>query len=254
MIFEILMVILLLPVLAVAAIFGLLQLLDVIFYPKAIKEFKDLNLPNSDEAVACFERVRQIDRSVRLYDASAPLVMLIALLFTPRSAEKLPKIFSKWDNDVSINGDGWGQFVDGKWVRADSGAYPDVPWVSYSDPAYTGDAYYAKGHHPRSYWARYIWLGWRNRASKISQEKGIVAKKADIELVSGDIDVGTRKEGYFFLKHGNDYHYKSFKRIGKFVMIRSIGFKLEIRFKMSKEEGIVAAVMIPISFKRWKGN
>lgn len=244
-----------LPFALVALIYGLLCLLDALFYPLAIREFRALDLPDTDAAVACFDRARAIDRKVRIYDATAPLVMLVALLFTPREANKLPKLFRKWDNDVSINGDGCGwQRTDGTWVDLRDGVqHLGEPLVSYDDPAYGGTAYYAKGHHPRSYWARYIWLGWRNRASKLSLDMGITARKSDIELLSGRVDIGTRQEGHFLLRHGQDYHYKSVRRIGPFVLIRSLGYKLEIRYKSDRESGPAAAVLIPISLKRWKG-
>lgn len=244
-----------LPFALVALIYGLLCLLDAVFYPRAIKEFRDRNLPGADAAIACFDRARKADQRVRIYDATAPLVMLVALLFTPREANKLPKLFRKWDNDVGINGDGCGwKRADGTWVDLRDGVqHLGEPLVGYDDPAFGGTAYYAKGHHPRSYWARYIWLGWRNRASKLSLDLGITARKADIELVAGDVGIGTRKEGFFFLRHGVDYHYKSVRRIGPFVLIRSLGYKLEIRYKSDRPEGPAAAVLIPISLKRWKG-
>ena len=178
--------------------------------------------------------------------------MLVACALAKRDAEQLPSLFRKWDNDSSLNGDGWGHFIDGKWIRAVEGQHPGVPWVSYSDPTYSGDAYYAKGHHPRSFWARYIWVGWRNRASKMSRDLGIMATKRNIKLLAGTLDINSAKEGYFLLQHGDEYHYKSAKRIGPFMMIRSLGFKLEIRYKMYAEEGLVAAVFIPFSAKRAK--
>ena len=44
--------------------------------------------------------------------------------------------------------------------------------MSHSDPRYGGDCYYARGHHPRSFWARYVWVGLRNRASQLSKDLG----------------------------------------------------------------------------------
>lgn len=244
-----------LPFVFTALLYALLCFLDVVFYPRAIDEFRARNLPDADAAVACFDRARNADQKVRLYDATAPLVMLVALLFTPRSANRLPNLFRKWDNDVSINGDGCGwQRADGTWVDLRDGVrHEGEPLIGYDDPAYGGTAYYAKGHHPRSYWARYIWLGWRNRASKLSQDLGIVVRKADIELLAGDMNIGTRQEGHFLLRRGDDFHYKSVRRIGRFVLIRSIGYKLEIRYKSDRPDGPAAAVLIPISLKRWKG-
>ncbi|WP_287806136.1 hypothetical protein [Diaphorobacter sp.] len=242
------------PLALVALLYGALWATDLLAWRGAIREFNARNLQDAAAAVDCFKRARKIDQRVRIYDATAPLVVAIALLFTRRSAERLPRMFARWDNDASLNGDGWGQQVDGKWVRAVEGQHPGVPWVSYSDPAYTGDAYYARGHHPRSYWARYVWMGWRNRASKLSRDLGMVARKDGITLLSGDMAIGTRLAGHFLLRHGDTYHYKSVRRIGRFVLIRSLGFKLEIRYKMQAAEGPVAAVLIPVSLKGWKGE
>ena len=92
----------------------------------------------------------------------APIVMLFVLPFVKKEADRLPKLFWFWDNNISINAGGWAK------------QSPDGTWVPYGHESYTGDAYYAKGHHPRSFWARYVWLGWRNRASKLAEKLGIV--------------------------------------------------------------------------------
>ena len=89
-------------------------------------------------------------------DLLAPFVVPFALLMTKREDNHLPKWFRPWDNDVSING--------------------DVP--AYWEPNYEGDTYYANAH-PRSFWARYVWLGWRNRASWTSQRLGYLWKEGD---------------------------------------------------------------------------
>lgn len=86
---------------------------------------------------------------VLLPDLTAPLVVPLALLFTKPADNQLPWLFRWWDNDVSINGD----------------------WPQYWDPAYTGTTYYAN-YPPRSFMARYIWLGLRNRASWLAQRLG----------------------------------------------------------------------------------
>ena len=74
----------------------------------------------------------------------APIVMLFVLPFVKKEADRLPKLFWFWDSNISINGDGWAK------------QRPDGTWVPYGHESYTGDAYYAKGHHPRSFWARYV--------------------------------------------------------------------------------------------------
>lgn len=222
------------------------------------KEIKELNISDEErlQVMACMESARSADRSTRLYDLSAPLVMLFVLQFVKREANRLPKAFAKWDNNISLNGDSGGVLVDGKWID-----YHDVEdWeavrqclqVTYDDPRFEGDAYYAKGHHPRSFWARYVWVGLRNRAAKLALDLG---KPVDqpIEVVSGTLDISTSNPGHFLLRCGEVYHYKSiqpFKLLGKtFARIRSYGYKLEIALKSPKESDRVAVVAIGWSAK-----
>ena len=207
-------------------------------------------------AILCMDRAREADRSTRLYDLTAPIVMLFVLPWVKREANALPKLFGKWDNNISLNGDSGGVLVDGKWID-----YHDVQdWeavqgnlmVTYDDPRYEGDAYYAKGHHPRSFWARYVWVGLRNRATKLALDLG---KPVDqpIEVVSGSLDISTSNPGHFLLRCGDTYHYKSiqhFKLFGRtFARIRSYGYKLEIAIKSPKEADRVAVVAIGWSAK-----
>jgi hypothetical protein len=86
-------------------------------------------------------------------DLISPLVVAILLLFTKWEDEELPLLNSIWGNDVSINGD----------VRWPGGRVPLENTQEAID-----SCYWAPGHHPRSYYARWVWLGLRNRASNLS--------------------------------------------------------------------------------------
>ena len=50
-------------------------------------------------------------------DVLAPVVVAVALLGTKRTDKALPRWARWWDNDVSINGDGWAVMRAGEWVR-----------------------------------------------------------------------------------------------------------------------------------------
>lgn len=173
------------------------------------------------------------------YSLSAPIVMLFVLPFVPKTATKLPSAFSKWDNDISINGDSGGILKDGQWIDwrdiKDPTQYEGLLSVSYDDPRYTGDAYYAKGHNPRSFWARYIWLGWRNRASKLSLDGGVDIIDVPTIVINDPRDYSTASPGYFILKAPTTddvvYQYKSYERVSKFMFIQSFGYKLDIPYK-----------------------
>jgi len=226
---------------------------------KELAALPDLTDGDRAAAEACFRAAKDADDRTWLYDLSAPIVMLLVLPFVRRSADKLPSLFRRWDNNVSLNGDGEAVFIDGKFLTAGHG----ITWedynaalargayrYTYDDPLYHGDAYYAKGHHPRSFWARYVWVGLRNRASQRSVELGRDVTEAP-QLISGRMDIGTRMAGHFLLRQGDTYHYKSIRKWGPFALIRSYGYKLEIRYYQGP--GRAAAVAIGRSLKRWKG-
>ena len=202
--------------------------------------------------IDCMDQAEDADKATWPYDLTAPLVMLVALAFTKRDADRLPRLFRKWDNNVSLNGDGHGwRDAEGNWHHGRDGAVPPPGTImlSYSDPAYAVDAYYAEGHHPRSYWARYIWVGLRNRASQLSVDKGRDVAARPI-CISGSADISRTRPGHFLLKQGDTYHYKSFRNIGPFCLIRSYGYKLEYALHRPEGQyGRVPAVAIGRSLK-----
>ena len=215
----------------------------------------------SDKAAAleCTLRAKKAAAKTFWYDITAPLVMLLVLPFVKRSADSLPRPFAKWDNNVSLNGDGHAVYRDGAWLDLRDGvqALPGEHVYTYDDPLYAGDAYYAKGHHPRSFWARYVWVGLRNRASQLSVDLGAQVHARPI-LISGSLDINRHdKPGHFLLKDGSSYHFKSIEKVRvlglEWARIRSCGYKLEIAMMRPDDQlGRVAAVAICVSFKRWK--
>lgn len=113
------------------------------------------------------------------YKLSAPIVMFYLLFLTKQvkwEDDYLPKKYEKWDNNISMNGDQWGMIMpDGShvsWYDFGMIARGETTAISYTDPTYKGTTYYAKKSRPRSKWARYVWLGWRNRASKYAMDLG----------------------------------------------------------------------------------
>ena len=227
---------------------------------KELAALPDLTDGDRAAAEACFRAAKAADDKTWLYDLSAPIVMLLVLPFVKREADRLPKAFAKWDNNVSLNGDGEAVFIDGKFLTAGHG----ITWedynaalargayrYTYDDPLYGGDAYYAKGHRPRSFWARYVWVGLRNRASQLSVDMGKDVP-ARPQLISGSLQAGRSHPGHFLLREGGIYHYKSFRKFGPFALIRSYGYKLEIVRNSPTGAGRAAAVAIGRSLKRRK--
>ena len=247
-----------LPIALTLLMYALHWALDKWGYPSAIRAFKQLGLPEPvvAEAIACFDDARQRQRKTWWYDASAPLVTLIALMFTPRDANKLPAWASRWDNNVSLNGDGhgWQDLETGEWFDTRVKPAPEgVPLVSHNDPAYGGDCYYARGHHPRSFWARWVWVGWRNRASKLSLGLGeYVNARPAVDFAEPAELAGRSRDGHYLLRHGHLYQWRQYERRGPIVVIRNLGFKLEHVMYSASGQGMASAVAIGISFKRWR--
>ena len=222
---------------------------------KVLDDIDALDLDATTKAAlkSCCESAKAADNKVRFYDLTAPIVMLLVLPFVKRSADRLPKLFRKWDNNVSLNGDGfgWQNPETGEWFDLRTGLIPHgATLVSHSDPAYGGDCYYARGHHPRSFRARYAWVGLRNRASMLSVNLGRDVTARPV-VVSGDPTIHRHGPyGHFVLRHGDTFHYKSIRAFGPFALTRSYGYKLEIPFKSAEGTGRAAAVAIGRSLKR----
>jgi hypothetical protein len=92
----------------------------------------------------------------------SPIVVPFILIFTKWEAEKLAFFDSIWGNDASINGDQRGDNNDLIPISLDK-----------NDEHAISLCYWAKGHHPRSFYARWVWLGLRNRASALTERMGI---------------------------------------------------------------------------------
>ena len=139
-------------------------------------------------------------------DLLAPVIIPIALLFTRWEAEKLPKLFHWWDNDASINGD----------VRRDDSW--ELAYIPTEDtPGARAMCYWAKGHHPRSFYARWVWLGLRNRASRLAQ------------LLGTDVDgvVLTRRgETWRLDRVGDKWRYFEMLPVGPVLIRLHYGYKV----------------------------
>lgn len=158
-------------------------------------------------------------------------------------AEALPARYAKWDNDISINGDPWpwAQRPDGTWYR---------PAPLDDTPEARAACYWAEGHHPRSRWARYIWLGWRNRASKLAHDLG-APSGAPIALW-GDEKVGRSHAGVCVYRMGDCWQIMVVDRWGPFVVRRNVGWK--INNVRDNQHTVANITWLPWSLLRWKGD
>lgn len=213
-----------------------------------------------DEAKACFEEAKNrnkiFESEVGKFAWKACFKMPWLMYCTKQVKWEdnfLPAKYWRYDNNVSMNGDQWGMILpDGTHTgefsreRVDSGECIAIP---YTDPNFKGDCYYAKGHHPRSKFARSIWLGFRNRASKFAQYLG---EKADMNepLVQYGPDQSRKVEGFNFKRKGKLWQFTRTKKVffGLFVLVQNIGFKIN---NVSHEPGadMASYTYIPFSLK-----
>jgi hypothetical protein len=255
-------------VVVIILIMHILQMLAILVFKlislpnkKVIQEIYDLEDIDDNtkaEAVLCMREARRLDIKSLFYDVTAPVVTFYVLLFTSKKANNLPKMFRRWDNNVSLNG-------DGHWViREDKSVVDlrDLQWknfnpetdtlVPYSAEPALGKAYYARWFEPRQFIPRWIFIGIRNRASLYAKELGPMINERPV-LLSGSLDIDRKTGGHFLIKYGKNYHYKSLT-VGKFLTtIRSYGVKLE--YAMKWHDGVkdkVPPVAIGVSYKTSK--
>lgn len=165
------------------------------------------------KATLCFLRSFITAIPVVIFDSVAPLVVGVALLFTRWESERLPSLFWIWDIDkpCTINGD----------VRTDDPNDGLGGWslkaVPLEDtPEARSMCYWASGH-PRSFYARWVWLGLRNRASRLAQKLGVDVT-ADIQHIP--VPEGT------FTYSGNFFRFLQVKQVGRFTFRTQCGYKI----------------------------
>lgn len=242
------------------------QITTSIGWPELEKRILELGLPDDtrDKAIRCFKEALNKDREASFYDASAPVVMLFVLPFISRKAQKLPDWLSKFDNDVSINGDsGIVKLGGGRYIHwRDKDKHPEIniegfPHSNYRDDDYEGDCYYARGFHPHGFVARYIWLGFRNRASKASQDLGIKVD-GEIHVIAGSPEHSQEQEGFCLRRYQDYFQYDchtKVKMFGRYWAKRmNIGYKLGIAQAFPDKDKLVMPVAILWSLKKWKGD
>lgn len=178
------------------------------------------------KAIPCFIGAGAKCMLVMPVSLLAPLIVPIALIFTKREDNKLPSLFRWWDNDVSINGDQ----VEG------------------------ADTYYALGHDRRSFYARYVWLGLRNRASKLAQDLGYewqIGDQNDREHW-GDPLTGRDHSGWTVNRCADVYQLYICQRLSSKLCLRiNYGYKVWAGYDQRQRANVVN---ITFSVLSWKGN
>lgn len=192
-------------------------------------------VPDRKLLAACIVEAWAKNLLTLIPDLLAPVVVPFALLATKWEAEHLPSWAWWWDNDASINGD----------VRTDDPSDGLGGWALKPVPLDPDSlqalnmCYWAPFSHPRSFWARYVWLGLRNRASGLSQALGSTA--------SGP---ATKWEGptWKVTRVEDDWRYYELLPVGPWAVRMHCGYKVPAL----PGESRAAAVSIGFSLRRSK--
>jgi hypothetical protein len=225
-----------------------------LYSKKPYELLEQSTIPEEDKIKAkeSFNETKRRCRKITFYDCTAPYVMLFVLPFVKWEAEELPKFFHKWNNEFSLNGDRTYWSEDGKRLRVPLEDTPEARALCY----------YAEGHHPRSFWARYVWLGWRNRASLASYEEGfeMTPELKSSHVYWGDIKVGERvngvngeiTEGVLIRRCGEYYELYSIRVLNNKIERIRFGYKIGNAVSENSEFKRAMVVGIGLSYKRYK--
>ncbi len=211
------------------------------------------------DALACFARAKKKSTLPMIASLFAPLVIAFLILTRQLKWESndVPKWAWWYGNNISINGDGWGMlYPDGtcvNYVDHDVIGRGEAEALHYGDLRYTGDCYYAEGHHPRSAWARFIWLGFRNRAKAISQARGEFVNLNETPIEWGAVpDKATEGCSVMYCTGIWQMRFVEKAFFGKLFLRRNLGFKINNAFVEKKD--IAMCVWVQFSLKEWHGN
>lgn len=196
-----------------------------------------LDIPARQKRKASLSFLSATWRGLPVIPASllAPVIVPIALLFTKWESEEMPWLFRFWDNDLAFNGDP---------RKYDGSTFKPVP-LEDSEEVREG-CYWLKGHHPRSFLARYVWMGFRNRASLGATWLGKSYKDV-VRNYWGDPLTENGHPGWVLTERGGDYQLYMIKKFGPFAYRFNWGFKVG-----QNRNGKIMPINISASFKRWK--
>lgn len=212
------------------------------------------------QALECLKRAKRKAILPAVAGLFAPIVVLFLILTRQLKWEdnNVPKWAWWYDNNISINGDGWGMlYPDGRCVnRVDMEVVNrgEAIALHYGDPRYTGDAYYSEGNHPRSWRARWTWLGFRNRASALAMHQGEQIDLKETPQWWGMENPNREVEGYRFMYCTGLWQFYQTRRVffGKLAMTRNCGFKIGNAF--TEQNPTAMCIYYQAAFKPWKGK
>lgn len=225
------------------------RILSRIAFPNrhlALLEKVTMPQEHKEAARKSFGRAKTLDKVIQPRKLDAWRVLIPVLKNLPREAEHLPPGFEAYDNERSINGDQYPWILDPA-----TGAISIAKAPMEDTPETRAACYYAPGCDPRGPEARYVWLGQRNRASRLAFELGPEAIRDDTEFW-GDPATNNGHEGTIVRRMGEHYEIYSCKRwLGLCIRTR-YGFKIGNVLAHGVTRAMV--VTIPFSLQRWEAK
>jgi hypothetical protein len=192
------------------------------------------------------EKGMKATKGLWIYSLSAPIVVPIALLGCTWESEKLPNWARKWDNNVNLNGD------NGDRIDETGDGVADVIRQPLEDtPEVRARTYWGWGPlkgkiHPRSFLARWIWIGFRNRGKQAFVDRGVHIDEGTKLVTTGVLGVRGVSEGDVAREMDGLWHYHSVKRKWKFFCeIEQRGWKVQNVDEVNR-------IAIPVSYKSYK--
>lgn len=193
-----------------------------------------------------FAKAKKVNRKAMPYQLSAPIVMAWVCPQLEWEAEHLPHRYRYWDNEVSINGDRANWYFDEAekaWKR-----HP-IPYDKGNGLNFYGKPYnyYApKKLSPRHWFARYIWLGWRNRAAAYYAQFGVQEPTPDKIKEIQKWEYATEKERIEIYHYNGSMQLIYHRKYGAFHVRANMGYKLS---NVNEITGKARPVYTPFSFK-----
>lgn len=166
-----------------------------------------------EEAIASLLSSRKTFWSdVFFFKLTAPFVVPFIIPFLKWETEKLPKLFSGWDNNISLNGD------RSSWHVTEAGYSKRLPApldksIKLTDNGNLLNYYAGANRHVRHWISRLVWLGFRNPGANRALQKG--------PLVTNHYKRDTSNNSYSF--DIEEWGYEEASRNNHGVKIRRLG-------------------------------
>ena len=100
-----------------------------------------------------------------------------------------------------------------------------------------------------SWWARWVWLGLRNRASALAVQLGHPADYGKPVDVWGDPATSRSRAGWVLRHHNGVYQFHATRRLGRLCLRTNYGYKVDFT---TWQRATLPVVCIAISALSWK--